>query len=266
MVKFKINKYLDSLPEDTEIIDVSFKELKYLPELTRFKKLKVLVCKNNQLNALPVLNDSLEVLWCHDNQITELPDLNENLKVLLCSYNKLTKLPVLNDSLKELYCSYNKLTELPSLNEKLKILYCKNNKITKLPVLNKNLEKLCCPNNKITELPCLTENLKELYFYNNKVKYFQYIEYELYEFKYQMNPIHRILVELKDYSDDFIDLINKNNILYKFRYSYYSLKCKKRLISFLWKVRTPIIIKKYHPSYLQNLTENDDLDEILETW
>jgi E3 ubiquitin-protein ligase SspH2 len=246
MVKFKINKYLKSLPKDTEIIDVSHKELKYLPDLTRFKKLKVLVCYNNYLTKLPKLNDSLEGLYCQRNQITELPDLNNNLY--------------------ELHCSNNQIIELPSLNENLEVLYCNNNKLTKLPILNKNLGELCCSNNQITELPCLTENLKELYFYNNKVKYFQYIEYELYQFEYHMNPIHKILFELKEYGDDFIELKNKINKLNDFRYLYYSLKCKKKLITWLWKVRTPMIIKKYHPIYLHHLTEDDNLDEILEAW
>jgi hypothetical protein len=37
---FDIENYLNSLPENIEEIDVSGKNLKYLPDLLRFKKLK----------------------------------------------------------------------------------------------------------------------------------------------------------------------------------------------------------------------------------
>ena len=36
MSTFKIEEYLNSLPEDIEEIDVSDKELTYLPDLSRF--------------------------------------------------------------------------------------------------------------------------------------------------------------------------------------------------------------------------------------
>jgi hypothetical protein len=43
---------------------------------------------------------------------------------------------------------------------------------------------------------------------------------------------------------------------------YYCLKYKKRL----WEIRESIMMKKYHPKYLANIKDEDDLDEILETW
>jgi hypothetical protein len=49
------------------------------------------------------------------------------------------------------------------------------------------------------------------------------------------------------------------------------LKYKQKLRHFLWdKIRRPKIEEKYHPSNLQKiideLTEQDDLTEILENW
>ena len=48
MSEFNIENYLNSLPEDIETIDVSNKNLTYLPSLKRFYKLKKLNCSNNQ--------------------------------------------------------------------------------------------------------------------------------------------------------------------------------------------------------------------------
>ena len=69
MSAFNIENYLDSLPEDIETINVSRRNLTYLPSLKRFYKLKLLYCHNNQLTKLPELNDSLQILNC--NNITK---------------------------------------------------------------------------------------------------------------------------------------------------------------------------------------------------
>ena len=106
-----------------------------------------------------------------------------------------------------------------------------------LPVLPKNLGLLYCYNNKLTSLPFLPKKLKQLLFHDN--------------------PIHEI--------------INKNNInkikinikiWNNFRHLYYCLKYKTRFL----KMMESIIKKRYHPSYLYDLTEEDDLDEKLGEW
>jgi hypothetical protein len=43
-MEFNIEEYLNSLPEDIEEIDISGKGITYLPDLSRFKKLKILEC------------------------------------------------------------------------------------------------------------------------------------------------------------------------------------------------------------------------------
>ena len=115
---------LDSLPEDTEYINILGKFMMYLPDLTRFKNLKILNCSYNKLTSLPPLNENLEILYCHNNKLTYLPNLPKSLITLHCYENKLSNLPDLPDSLILLNCSENKLISLPDLPKTLKHLYC----------------------------------------------------------------------------------------------------------------------------------------------
>jgi Leucine-rich repeat (LRR) protein len=124
-----IKIYLNSLSEDILTLDISYKDIKSLSDLTRFKNLKTLYCSGNQLTSLPTLPQNLEVLYCSNNQLTSLPTLPQNLEVLYCSNNQLTSLPTLPKNLKELYCSYNQLNLLSSLPQNLKFLHCYNNPI-----------------------------------------------------------------------------------------------------------------------------------------
>jgi len=252
--KFDIEKYLDSLPDDVEKIDVSFRHLNYLPNLSRFKNLSDLCCGDNKLSSLPVLPENLGILCCPNNNLTSLPVLPDNLNGLECSHNELTSLPVLPKNLTELYCRNNNLRSLPFLPENLQILYCDRNKLTSLPVLSKNLIYLYCYNNNLTSFPILPENLKELSYFKNPI-------YELISNNF--NPILYIYLTYQiSYKGSFNE-INKNIIiLNNFRHLYYCIKYRKRFL----KMMEPIIKKRYHPSYLYNLGEDDDLDEKLGAW
>jgi len=137
--------YLDSLPEDTEEIDVSDKGLTHL-DVTRFKNLQILFCSYNQLTSLH-FNENLQELYCSHNQLTSLH--SKKLKDLYCSNNQLTSL-YLNENLKELYCSGNHLTSL-YLNENLEFLFCCNNDLYSLH-LNANLKKFYYADNPIYEI------------------------------------------------------------------------------------------------------------------
>jgi hypothetical protein len=80
-------------------------------------------------------------------------------------------------------------------------------------------------------------------------------------------PMHTVLHAT--YSTDSIyDLRIKNNTLNRFRFTFYLLKCKQRLRSFLWaKVREPKIQRQFHPRYLsEELSEETDLDEFMNNW
>ena len=67
---FDIEEYFDSLPNDIEEIYVSEKGLTYLPDLSRFTKLKLLSCFGNNLVSLPLLPNSLQNLRCDNNKLT----------------------------------------------------------------------------------------------------------------------------------------------------------------------------------------------------
>jgi Leucine-rich repeat (LRR) protein len=193
------------------------------------------------LTVLPDLTrfKQLTYLNCSDNLLTELPPLNNTLKVLDCSLNQLTELPPLNDNLTFLECSYNQLTKLPSLNNNLQQIYCYHNELSKIPPLNNNLVVLECSLNQLTELPVLNNKLVKLYCYNIKI----------YNIEFDRNNTKII------------------QILRNFRNTYYLLKFKKHFKRWLWeKVREPKIMAKFHPSYLDELLETDDLEVFLEDW
>ena len=147
-----IERYLNSLSDDISILDISFKNIKYLPDLTKFKNLEELYCNNNQLTTLPTLPQNLKKVFCSNNQLTTLPTLPQKLKKVFCSNNKLTSLPTLPQNLAELYCYNNQLTSLPTLPPNLAELYCSNNQLTLLPTLPPNLAELYCYNNPIYEI------------------------------------------------------------------------------------------------------------------
>ena len=236
-----IQTYLDSLPEDEEEINVSSKGIAYL-DVTRFKKLKQLICSYNQLTSLH-LNENLQRLDCSNNQLTSL-HLNEKLEILYCYNNKLTFLH-LNEKLEKLYSSNNQLTSL-HLNENLKTLDCSKNQLTILQ-LNEKLEILHCQFNKLTILPLFDEHLIICFYYCNPIC-------EI------INPYDKII--------NCKQINQKLRVLNQFRYLYYCLKFKKQLRDWLWvKIREPKIREKYSHNYLvENLHEDTDLDELLNNW
>lgn len=176
-----------------------------------------------RLNSLP---DNTEMLNFEGHNLKVLPDLSRfhNLKRLYCENNRLTSLPILPQTLEILFCSNNLLTSLPILPEKLGILYCENNLITSLPLLH-----------------------------------------NVYQFHFVNNPIYDIILP-KSTEDN--NVIKKNiAILYRFKYLYYLLKFKKRFRDLLWiKIREPKIREKYSSENLLKLLENEDLEQVLETW
>ena len=231
MSAFNIKEYLNSLPENTETINVSNKNLTDIPPLNRFTNLKKLYCDNNQLTQLPQLNSSLEILNCSNNRLTQLPQLNSSLEILNCSNNRLTQLPQLNSYLQDLRCYNNQLTQLPELNSYLQYLFCYNNQLTQLPELNSSLEILKCYNN---ELP-----FKLIY-------------------KAQLTNIKRN------------ELNCGIQILKRFKELYMLIKFKKHFRNWLWiKVRLPKIQIQFHPDNLKNLlssVNDEELDEALNNW
>ena len=52
-----IYDYLDNLPSNTTKIDVSYKNLNIIPDLSKFVDLEILICNNNKLCNLPKINN-----------------------------------------------------------------------------------------------------------------------------------------------------------------------------------------------------------------
>ena len=69
MSAFNIKEYLNSLPENIETINVSNKNLTYIPPLKQFTDLISLRCDCNNLTQLPEVNSSLRDLHCYDNEL-----------------------------------------------------------------------------------------------------------------------------------------------------------------------------------------------------
>jgi Leucine-rich repeat (LRR) protein len=141
--------YIDSLDKDIICIHLTNQNLTFIPDLSRFKKLKKLICFGNELTSLPELPSSLEVLECYNNKLFSLPKLPSTLKVLECCNNNLTSLPALPFTLEKLCCDRNKLTYLPALPPNLQILWCCFNKLTYLPNIPNELRQVAWHSNPI---------------------------------------------------------------------------------------------------------------------
>jgi Leucine-rich repeat (LRR) protein len=253
MPRFNIETYLNSLPDNTTQINISSKNVSYLPDISRFTLLETLYCDDNYLTTLPRLPPSLRLLSCLRNKLRSLPPLPQSLEYLFCSYNQLPYLPPLPQNLLHLYCDKTGLFSLPLLPSNLLHLYCIGNNLTSLPELPPNLQKLYCSHNKLTSMPLLPESLNG--------------------FAYYFNPIWENQRQIIDSPDPYdqasvLITIEKINTYNSFRYLYYSLKFKNQLRNWLWeKVRNPKIEQKYHPNNLiQKLNENTDLDTVLINW
>jgi len=54
-----IDSYINLLPDNIVFIDISHKNLDFIPDLSRFKNLKKIDCSYNKIKNLPILNDNL---------------------------------------------------------------------------------------------------------------------------------------------------------------------------------------------------------------
>ena len=78
-------EYLNSLSSDVTEIDIKWKNLSILPDLSRFTCLQKLDCSHNQLIRLGNLPSSLIELYCYYNRITPF---NKSTKTNIFSINQ----------------------------------------------------------------------------------------------------------------------------------------------------------------------------------
>lgn len=255
---FDICDYLANLPSDSKDIDVSGKNLTFLPDLSRFTHLNTLNCSHNNLTVLPELPSHLVSFDCSRNYLTTLPELPESVVVLFCFHNNLTRLPILTKNIKYLHCYKNDLICLPELPEGLIGLDCSHNKLTSLPLMYMKLVMIIFNSNPIfdTLIEQYKNTIHETYFrWNYNGNFMSFRQY----------------VSSSDYTSELSFLKENIRVIHNFRYLFYTLKYKTKLRDLLWeKIRRPKIEKKYHPSNLQNIlntmSEEDDLIEILDHW
>lgn len=216
----QVTDYLNGLNDDVEIIDLSQRGLKELPDLSRFKKLKKLHIPVNNLVSLPDLSEckelidiicfnnnlenidnitklnKLEKFVCFRNNLTSIPDLNNltNLTMLNLNENKLTNLPDMSGlvNLKNLSVSRNSISQLPDLTSlnNLQVLTCSYNQLNIFPELPNNLKELVCISSQLTKIPKLPDNLEKLIINNNKLKILPRLPDSLKELTAYDNNIH----------------------------------------------------------------------------
>lgn len=154
-----------------------------------------------------------------------------NIIILNCANNNLKYIPVLPRTLQYFYCENNQLITLPILPSGLIKLHCNKNKLTMLPYLPTTIETLICNDNQLLYLPEL--NLRTL----NTLSCIR-------------NPFIEYLRNGSRISAETINHTNKT--VREFRYSYYLLKYK-------WKLLEIIIKIKMKPENIRQLLENKTL-------
>jgi len=91
-------------------LDLSYKELTKLPDLSLYTNLKKLNCYNNQITSLDNLPLTLITLFCVGNLIATLDNLQLTLIELYCGSNQITSLDNLPLTLTYLNCYNNPFT------------------------------------------------------------------------------------------------------------------------------------------------------------
>ena len=93
--------YIDYTIEE---LNLNYKNLTILPDLSKYTNFKVLYYSYNQLTSLNNLPPGLLELYCQSNNITSLDNLPPGLQILECWCNKITSLDYLPSGLNNLLC------------------------------------------------------------------------------------------------------------------------------------------------------------------
>jgi hypothetical protein len=271
---FNIDNYIDSLPDNIELLKIDLSCISYksykniiIPNLSRFKKLKKLICRSNnffspkvgiKIIALTNLPENLKILDVKNNYLTYLPTLPTSLEYLICSHNCLTILPELPSKLHNLQCDYNYLAILPNLPLYLEILNCNHNELNVIPELHNKLTSLLCSNNYLNILPEFPSTLNWLKCNNNPYIYGGNINI-YYKDKH--------CCDFRGYIGDkniIIDINEEFQKIRKWRFIFYHLKYKRKFIQWYYRSQEEKIRKKYHPSKINELLDKnieiEDLD------
>ena len=257
--------------------------LRIFPSI-RFSQLVQLNCSYNELIELPPLPDTLKTLYCCSNQLKTFPKLPDLIR-LSCAMNQLTSLD-LPDSIEHVYCRSNQLVHL-TIPPNVVVLYCGCNVLETLD-LNEGLLELECSNNQLTHiqltetlvtanlsynpidtLPLLPETLLTLNMRHTNIADCFYIPERLCHLYAYRTPLYdKVESVLKADMPVYDPVLLKEafdtikSIEQRFRYSYYCLKLKEKMINWLWRIRERIAIETYHPDRLMEWLAVHDYDSL----
>jgi hypothetical protein len=146
VLKYQNYLSIDDIP--VNVIKLSFTNLKLreLPDLTRFKHLRVIHCSNNRLTSIDNLPDNIEFIFCSNNRITCINNLPFWLSGLFCNNNRIQYIKELPPYLLRLFCNKNQLTSIPDLPFLFEVLMCHQNPLHSLPYLPYSIIRLGCEN------------------------------------------------------------------------------------------------------------------------
>jgi hypothetical protein len=169
--QLNVEEYLNSLPKDVEVIDLSSRFCKRIPSLLSFTNLKTLNLYNCILTELPPLPEGLERLVMTKSKFETLPPLPSTLENLHIDHSPTLKyisapLPINLHVIHIGNCSIESLPELPPNLWNIDIYSCR---LKGLPELPARLTSLRLDHNCIESLPTLPPNLTELKIRNNPI-------------------------------------------------------------------------------------------------
>jgi len=74
------------------------------------------------------------------------------------------------------------------------------------------------------------------------------------------NPISNII----EYTDDILTVRHQVKTMYKFKYTFYTLKYKERFRTWMWNTIEKNAMNKYSPDKLNDLIDGIEDEEVLE--
>lgn len=166
------NNNLDQIPRELfsktklRFLNLSFNNLKSIPESLFKSKLITLNVSFNKLESLPLLPKSLEVLIvnsCNLNELNCYSDENEELIEIIAHNNNLSNITIL-DTLKKVILSKNKFKEFPCFNRSIEYIDISFNEIQVIPTIDDmpNIKYLNISFNRFDTLTLRSDNLSIL--------------------------------------------------------------------------------------------------------
>jgi Leucine-rich repeat (LRR) protein len=146
ILKYQNYLSIDDIPMNVVKLSFTNLKLRVLPDLSRFRHLRVLYCSHNRLTNIDNLPDNIEYIFCSNNRITCINNLPFWLAGLFCNNNRIRYIKELPPYLMRLFCNDNCLYSIPDLPFLFEVLMCHRNPLHSLPYLPFTIKYLYCDN------------------------------------------------------------------------------------------------------------------------